>query len=86
MIKAENVATLDMNQVPTIYADEIASAEIIGPNVRIVFVETKTIGNQVAQVPVLELIRPLVSCLRLTLRDLLARQMTDDGATLQPMQ
>jgi hypothetical protein len=60
---------------PTFFAHEIYSAEIVGNNVRIVFVDHLTVDREPAAETVLTLIRPLDSCLKLTLRDLLTSQM-----------
>lgn len=61
--------------VQAIYADEIASAEIVGSIVRIMFCEKKTLDGERVRIPVVELLRPLESCLQLTLQDMLRVQL-----------
>lgn len=75
-LMAEEERVLDFGNVPVFYADVIASAEIVGSNVHVVFAALKTIDGILSSVAVVEVVRPLESCLQLTLQDMLRRQMT----------
>lgn len=84
-MSGERLRVIDTGPVQVVYADDIASAEIVGQNVRILFVETKTIDGERLWVPSIEMIRPLQSCLRLTLRDLLQSQIVQLKEPVVPM-
>lgn len=72
----EAPAVLEFNSVPVIFADGIASALLVGNNVRITFYERRLLDGKEVRVAVLELVRPLASCLELSLQAMLQAQMT----------
>jgi hypothetical protein len=74
-IMKNKLRIIDNGPIQTIYADEIASVELIGSNVKIVFAELVTIETETVLAPVINLVRPLASCLQLTLQDLLRPQI-----------
>lgn len=76
-MKREPEALIDFGNVPAFYADTIGSAEIVGSNVHVVFCVSKRIDGARVNVAVVEVVRPLESCLQLTLRDMLREQMLD---------
>lgn len=71
-----NIDTLTwLEPVPVIFAHGIGSVRIVGGNVNIVLYVCRDIGGKIAKVPAVELIRPLDSCMELTLRELLFKQL-----------
>lgn len=54
----------EAGQVLTVYADAVATIEIIPPgvNIRMTYVEIRKVAGVFYRVPVLELIRPLAMC------------------------
>lgn len=64
--------------VPLIFAHEIASARLDGSDVSILFYARRVMEGEVVAVPNLELVRPLASCLRWALCDLLNAQMASE--------
>lgn len=71
----ESIPLIDLSPIPVIFAEGIASALIVGSNVHIIFYDARMMSGQQIHYPVLELIRPLASCLELTLRELLKPQL-----------
>lgn len=53
---------VDCGPVAVIYADGIAGVIVNDPNVRIMFFEYREIDGERVRVPVVEIIRPIVSC------------------------
>lgn len=74
-IVTETIPLIELSPIPVIFAEGIASALIVGSNVHIVFYDARMMSSQKVHYPVLELIRPLASCLHLTLRELLKVQL-----------
>lgn len=74
-----------LEPVPVIFAHDIASARIVGNDVSIVFYVEREMDGQIIGIPNLELIRPLVSCLRWTLRDILGDCMSAEQRVLLPV-
>lgn len=51
-------AVVECEPVLMVYADDVSSVEVCGNNIRLTFVQYRTIGGQKVAVPVLELLRP----------------------------
>lgn len=81
----EKLRIVMLDPVPVIYANEIASAEIVDGAVHILFAREETLDQERVLIAVLTLIRPLASCLQLTLRDMINAQLAGNEAALQPM-
>jgi hypothetical protein len=50
---------VEVTSIPVIFADDIGRVAVEGPNVRITYVEYRTIGSERVRMPVLEMIRPI---------------------------
>lgn len=68
--------------VPLIFAHEIAGARLDGSDVSILYYARRLMEGEIVAVPNLELVRPLTSCLRWTLRELLAPQMVSEAQAI----
>lgn len=64
-----------LEPVPLVFCHRIASARIFGSDVNVLYYAMREIDGEIVGVPNLELVRPLEDCRRMTLRDMLDRQL-----------
>lgn len=62
MTTLEGSRLIEADQVPVIYADIIGRVTLCAPNVRLVYVEQRFIGEERVLWPVVEIVRPIVGC------------------------
>lgn len=52
---------VEVTSVPVIYCDKVGKVTVEGNNVRVTYVEFRTLGAERVMMPVLEMVRPLTS-------------------------
>jgi len=67
---------LDIGPVPVNFVDQIVSVDVIGPNIRIVLGERRRMEGELVCVPVIEIVRPLISEIPAAFERMLARALS----------
>jgi hypothetical protein len=77
MLKKTEPRLVEVTSIPVIYADRIGRVTVEGSNVRITYIEYRTVGSERVRMPVLEMIRP-VAGIRGVLAGIVADAMRED--------
>lgn len=75
---------VDIGPVPVNYVDQIMSVDIVGPNLRIVLGEKRRLDGRLVCVPVLEIVRPLISDIPVVFEQMLAAALLT-GNSSEPL-
>lgn len=61
MAMEANYRLIEVDGLPSFYADDVASVLVIGQNVRVTFFEYRLLCGERVRYPVMDMIRPLAS-------------------------
>jgi hypothetical protein len=50
---------VEVTSIPVVFSDGVGKVVVEGANVRITYIEYRTIGNERVKMPVLEMVRPI---------------------------